>query len=236
MGEAARSEVRDRQPFLRSSRAGGAIVTRDRFLSAAEIRQVWRALDEPERFNVSRDAATALRLILVTAARPGMVAGMSGNRASRPPWAERTWAALVVACERMKAAVFITPLSGLALELLRRTSRSIRMSVCSILPATNCTKRRSGSLPGSGWNGGRRTTCGARRRRSSTGKATRLSRSARCSRIPARALTAVYARWDKFDLRREMAMVIERSLRETLDGVAGSGRRRLNYLSRNRET
>jgi len=29
-------------------------------------------------------------------------------------------------------------------------------------------------------------------------------------------VTAVYARWDKFDLRREMTMVIEQSLRETL--------------------
>jgi integrase len=31
-----------------------------------------------------------------------------------------------------------------------------------------------------------------------------------------KGVTAVYARWDKFDLRRELAMVIERSLRETL--------------------
>jgi integrase len=31
-----------------------------------------------------------------------------------------------------------------------------------------------------------------------------------------KGVTAVYARWDKFDLRREMAMVIEHSLRETL--------------------
>jgi hypothetical protein len=30
-------------------------------------------------------------------------------------------------------------------------------------------------------------------------------------------VTAVYARWDKFDLRREMAMVIEQSLHETLN-------------------
>jgi hypothetical protein len=29
-------------------------------------------------------------------------------------------------------------------------------------------------------------------------------------------VTAIYARWDKFSLRREMAMVVERSLRETL--------------------
>jgi hypothetical protein len=40
----------------RSSRAG-AEVTRDGFLSAAEIRQVWSALDEPERFDVSQDIA-----------------------------------------------------------------------------------------------------------------------------------------------------------------------------------
>ena len=31
-------------------------------------------------------------------------------------------------------------------------------------------------------------------------------------------MTAIYARWDKFALRREMAMVVERALRETLDG------------------
>jgi hypothetical protein len=31
-------------------------------------------------------------------------------------------------------------------------------------------------------------------------------------------VTTVYARWDKFGLRREMAMAIEQSLRETLDG------------------
>jgi hypothetical protein len=31
-----------------------------------------------------------------------------------------------------------------------------------------------------------------------------------------KGVTAVYARWDKFDLKREMAMVLERSLRDTL--------------------
>ena len=33
-----------------------------------------------------------------------------------------------------------------------------------------------------------------------------------------KGVTAVYARWDKFDLRREMAKVVEQSLRETFDG------------------
>jgi hypothetical protein len=31
-----------------------------------------------------------------------------------------------------------------------------------------------------------------------------------------KGVRAVYARWDKFELRREMATMIERSLRETL--------------------
>ena len=31
-----------------------------------------------------------------------------------------------------------------------------------------------------------------------------------------KGVTAVYARWDKFDLKREMATVLERSLREIL--------------------
>jgi hypothetical protein len=34
-------------------------------------------------------------------------------------------------------------------------------------------------------------------------------------------VTSIYARWDKFDLRREMATVIERSLRETLSETPG---------------
>jgi integrase len=66
-------------PFADLPAPGGAIATRDRFLSADEIRQVWHALDDPERFNVSNDTAIALRLILVMAARPGMVAGMVGS-------------------------------------------------------------------------------------------------------------------------------------------------------------
>ena len=62
-------------PFADLPTPGGTIKPRDRFLSAAEVRQVWRALDDPESLGIKPDAATALRLILVTAARPGMVRG-----------------------------------------------------------------------------------------------------------------------------------------------------------------
>ena len=44
-------------PFADLPAPGGARVQRDRFLSADETPQVWPALDEPEQFDVSRDAA-----------------------------------------------------------------------------------------------------------------------------------------------------------------------------------
>ena len=100
-------------PFADLAAPGGAKVSRNRFLSAAEIRQVWSALDQPERFKVSQDAATALRLILVTAARPGMVAGMVGGELrdlSGPSEHGPHWS---LSAERMKAgSPFITPLTG----------------------------------------------------------------------------------------------------------------------------
>jgi Arm DNA-binding domain len=66
-------------PFSDLPAPGGPVVTRERFLSAEEIRQVWRALDDPKSLGIKPDAATALRLILTTAARPGMVRSMVGT-------------------------------------------------------------------------------------------------------------------------------------------------------------
>jgi hypothetical protein len=48
-------------------------------LSPDEIRAVWTELEHPEEFGFSTDSATALRLILATTARPGMVCGMMHN-------------------------------------------------------------------------------------------------------------------------------------------------------------
>src|SRR5215831_18075357 len=69
---------------------------------------------------VSQDIATALRLILVTAARPGMVRGMVGSelRDLRGPSEHGPHRSLPA--ERMKAgSAFITPLSGLGAGTLR---------------------------------------------------------------------------------------------------------------------
>jgi integrase len=49
---------------------------RNRVLTPDEIRTLWAELDQPQAFGFTPDTATALRLILATAARPGMVTGM----------------------------------------------------------------------------------------------------------------------------------------------------------------
>ncbi len=50
---------------------------RNRVLTPVEIRTLWAELEQPEAFGFTADCATALRLILTTAARPGMVTGMT---------------------------------------------------------------------------------------------------------------------------------------------------------------
>jgi integrase len=205
-------------PFADLPAPGGAKVTRDRFLTTAEICQVWRVLGEPERFNVSQDAATALRLILVTAARPGMVAGMvgaelrdlTGPSAHGPHWS--------LPAQRMKAGnPFITPLTGLALELLQpylRSDPDERLFKTERNELHETARRIVEQLGMQPWRPHdlRRTA------------ATILDKSGySLEQIGAilahtrKGVTAVYARWDKFGLRREMARVIEKSLREILN-------------------
>jgi integrase len=205
-------------PFADLPAPGGAIVKRDRFLSTAEIRQVWRALDEPDRFKVSQDAATALRLILTTAARPGMVGGMTGAELRdlrRPSEHGPHWS---LPAERMKAgSAFLTPLSGLALELLHPHLRADPDALVFDLGRDDLQKAARRIIAGLGME--RWTPHDLRRT-----AATILDRAGySLEQIGAllahtrKGVTAVYARWDKFDLRREMAAVVERSLRETLD-------------------
>jgi len=58
--------------------------TRDRVLTAGELVQVWERLDDAPR--LGPDAATALRLILLTLARPGEVVGMRWTELDNDWW------------------------------------------------------------------------------------------------------------------------------------------------------
>jgi integrase len=205
-------------PFSDLPAPGGPVVTRERFLSAEEIRQVWRALDDPKSLGIKPDATTALRLILTTAARPGMVRSMVGTelRDLRGPSEHGPhWS---LPAERMKAgAAFITPLSALALELLRSHLKTDANARIFDLRHNDLHEAAARIVAGLGMQ--RWTPHDLRRT-----AATILDKSGySLEQIGAllahtrKGVTAVYARWDKFELRREMAMVIERALRETLD-------------------
>jgi integrase len=205
-------------PFSDLPAPGGPVVKRKRFLTDDEIRQLWRALDKPERLDVSRDIATALKLILVTAARPGMVRGivggeardLSGPSANGPHWS--------LPAERMKNnAEFITPLSGLALELLRPHLKTdsdaavfslyrhdLHTAARKIVRKLNMARWTPHDL--------RRTAATILdRERYSLEQIGHLLAHSR------KGVTAIYARWDNFDLKRKMATILERSLRETLE-------------------
>ncbi len=206
-------------PFADLPAPGGAKIARDRFLSADEIRQVWRALDEPGRFNVSGDAATALRLILVTAARPGMVRGMVGSELrdlNGPSEHGPHWS---LPGQRMKAgSAFITPLSGLALELLRPHLKTDPATPMFDIGRDDLQKAAHSIVAELGM---KRWTPHDLRRTAATilDKAGySLEQIGALLAHTRKGVTAIYARWDKFALRREMAMVVERALRETLDG------------------
>jgi integrase len=87
---------------------------KERVLDHAEIKKVWRALDGG---SIEHSIALALKLILLTAARPGMVAGMiagelHGLDGKKPEWH--------LPGSRMKnGKPFIVPLSPQAVAVIR---------------------------------------------------------------------------------------------------------------------
>ena len=119
--------------------------------------------------------------------------------------------------QRMKAgSAFITPLSGLALELLRphlKTDPGAPMFDIGRDDLQEAAHRIVAEL------GMKRWTPHDLRRTAATilDKAGySLEQIGALLAHTRKGVTAIYARWDKFALRREMAMVVERALRETL--------------------
>jgi integrase len=213
-------------PFADLPAPGGTIKPRDRFLSGDEIRQVWRALDDPASLGIKPDAATALRLILVTACRPGMVRGLVGSELRDLNGPSKHGPQWSLPAERMKAkTAFVTPLSGLALELLRpslKTDPDVPLFDLPRYYLDHAAKRIVAKLGMAHWTPHdlRRTAATILDREGYS-----LEQIGALLAHTRKGVTAVYARWDKFGLRREMATVIERVIRETLDDAAGAAAR-----------
>jgi integrase len=119
--------------------------------------------------------------------------------------------------ERMKAkSSFISPLSGLALELIRPALKSDADAPLFDLPRyylDHAAKLIVDKLGMARWTPHdlRRTAATILDREGYS-----LEQIGALLAHTSKGVTAVYARWDKFGLRREMAVVIERSIRETL--------------------
>lgn len=121
--------------------------------------------------------------------------------------------------ERMKAgSVFITPLSGLALELLRPHLKTEPAAPLFDLPRyylDHAAKLIVARLGMTHWTPHdlRRTAATILDRAGYS-----LEQIGALRAHTREGVTAVFVRWEKFDLRRAMATVVEQSLRETLDG------------------
>ena len=205
-------------PFADLPAPGGAKVARDRFLTAAEIRQVWRALDEPEALGVSarcgdraapdpRDGG---------AARHGARHGR--HRTARPARAERARSTLVSACRAHEgwqrvhhAALRLRAGTAAAASQGRSGRADVRSSPRYHLH--EAAQRLVAGLAMERWTPHdlRRTAATILDREGYS-----LEQIGAMLAHTRKGVTAVYARWDKFGLRREMATVVERSLRETL--------------------
>jgi len=126
----------DATPFTGVPRPGGTEKSRKRKLSESEVRRFWRRLT---RARLSFEVRTALKLILVTAQRPGEVALAA--------WSEfdlerRMW---TIPAERSKnSEPHQVPLNDLAMTLLRRLIR--RFGRGQFILPSRCWRAR-GSVP-----------------------------------------------------------------------------------------
>ncbi|HJS88588.1 MAG TPA: tyrosine-type recombinase/integrase [Steroidobacteraceae bacterium] len=122
-------------PFIGVPRPGGDEAPRSRKLTDAEIASVWKGLGAAE-FKASQTVRLALKLVLVTAQRPGEVAGMRWDEID-------TDAALwTIPAERSKnGREHRVPLSGLALELLSQL-RPLAKGRPHVFPSAHATQKR----------------------------------------------------------------------------------------------
>src|SRR5215475_12556342 len=135
--------------------------------------------------------------------------GLRGPSEHCPHWS--------LPAERMKAgSAFITPLSALALDLLRphlKADPAVPIFEFHRDHLHEAAQRLVAKLAMVRWTPHdlRRTAATILDREGYS-----LEQIGAMLAHTRKGVTAIYARWDKFDLKREMAMVLERSLRETL--------------------
>jgi integrase len=118
-------------PFLGVARPGGDESPRSRKLADAEIQSVWRGL---ETFKATEHVRLALKMILITAQRPGEVAGMRWDELDGDMWT-------IPAARSKNGREHRVPLSALALELLEQL-RPLAKDRPHVFPSVHTRQKR----------------------------------------------------------------------------------------------
>jgi integrase len=127
----------DANPWTGISRPGGEERARQRKLSEQELRVLWLALDD-SKTTASQHVRLALKLILVTAQRPGEVAGARWDEVEGDLW--------TIPAARLKSGDRIgrshqVPLSDLALELMEML-RPLAKGRPHVFPSAHAKRKR----------------------------------------------------------------------------------------------
>jgi integrase len=145
-------ELIEVNPFVGVPNPGGDEESKDRFLTREEIKTFWSKVDGPES-GISRRLALALKLVLVTAQRPGEVIKA---RFEHFDLAKREWTIPPEVIKTVKKAkrgkkkplnprVHMVPLTDLAVELVEEL-RALAKERPSLLPAQRSKRNPGGHI------------------------------------------------------------------------------------------
>ena len=146
-------ELIEVNPFVGVPNPGGDEESKDRFLTRQEIKTFWSRVDAPDS-GISRRLALALKLVLVTAQRPGEVIKA---RFEHFDLAEREWEIPPEVIKTVKKAkrgkkkppriphVHMVPLTDLAIEMVEEL-RALAKGRPSLLPAQRSKRNPDGHI------------------------------------------------------------------------------------------
>lgn len=137
-------ELIDKNPFLGVPRPGGEETSSERWLTRDEVKTFWEALEAPEH-KITHRLALGIRLILVTAQRPGEI---SAARISEFDLTKRVW---TIPPEHIKTEpagstrAHLVPLNDLAIEIVKELAILAGERPC-LLPGSKSVKQHDAPI------------------------------------------------------------------------------------------
>lgn len=130
---AMQNDLIDANPWAGIARPGGDEEPRERNLGEAEIRTLWQALEKPST-KATQHVRLALKLVLVTAQRPGEVAGAEWDEIDGSTW-------LIPGQRTKNGREQKVPLSDLALEIIEQL-KPLAKGRPHLFPSAHAARKR----------------------------------------------------------------------------------------------